>query len=104
MANTNKIKIKLKSYEKSLLETWSKRIVDSAKQNGLAVAGPIPIPVKKSTYCVIRSPHKHKDSREIFETRVHKRLIEVTNPSPELIDSLMRLDLPRELTVKVQVK
>src|SRR5262249_8855944 len=71
-----------------------RKIVDTVTRTGARVAGPVPLPTEKNVYCVIRSPHKYKDSREHFEMRTHKRLIDIIDPTPKTVDSLMRLDLP----------
>ncbi|MFO7969013.1 MAG: 30S ribosomal protein S10 [Bacillota bacterium] len=88
------IRIRLKSYDHRLLDQSSKRIVDTAKKTGAKVSGPIPLPTEKEIFTVLRSPHVNKDSREQFERRTHKRLIDIINPTPKTIDSLMHLDLP----------
>lgn len=88
------IRIRLKSYDHRLLDQSSKRIVETAKKTGAKVSGPIPLPMEKEIFTILRSPHVNKDSREQFERRTHKRLIDIINPTPKTIDSLMHLDLP----------
>jgi small subunit ribosomal protein S10 len=84
----------LKSYDHRLLDQSAKRIIDTAKKTGAKVSGPIPLPTEKEIFTILRSPHVNKDSREQFERRTHKRLIDIVNPSPKTIESLMHLDLP----------
>ncbi len=84
----------MKSYDHRLLDQSAKRIVDTAKKTGAKVSGPIPLPTEKEIFTILRSPHVNKDSREQFERRTHKRLIDIVNPTPKTIDSLMHLDLP----------
>ena len=87
-----KIRIRLKAYDHEVIDTSAKKIVETVERTGATVAGPVPLPTEKNTYCVIRSPHKYKDSREHFEMRTHKRLIDIIDPTPKTVDSLMRLD------------
>jgi small subunit ribosomal protein S10 len=89
-----KIKIRLKSYDHRLLDSSAKKIVDSVKKAGAVVNGPIPLPTEKEIFTILRSPHVNKDSREQFERRTHKRLIEIVDPTPRTIDALMHIDLP----------
>ena len=88
------IRIRLKSYDHRLLDQSAKRIVETAKKTGAQVSGPIPLPTEKEIFTILRSPHVNKTSREQFERRTHKRLIDIVNPTPKTIDSLMHLDLP----------
>ena len=99
----NKIRIRLKAYDHSAIETAAKEIVDTAERTGAPVAGPVPLPTEKNVYCVIRSPHKYKDSREHFEMRTHKRLIDIIDPTPKTVDSLMRLDLPAGVDIEIKL-
>lgn len=94
MAQNQVIRIRLKSYDHRLLDQSAKRIVETAKKTGAKVSGPIPLPTEKEIFTILRSPHVNKDSREQFERRTHKRLIDIVNPTPKTIDSLMHLDLP----------
>lgn len=103
MASKNKIRIKLKSYEHSILDMSAEKIVETAKNTGAKVSGPIPLPTKKEIITIIRSPHKYKDSREQFEIRTHKRLIDIYNPSEKTVDSLTRLDLPAGVNIEIKL-
>jgi len=89
-----KIRIRLKGYDHTLVDLSARSIVDTAQRSGATVSGPVPLPTEKNVYCVIRGPFKDKDSREHFEIRTHKRLIDIHQPTPKTVDSLMRLDLP----------
>jgi small subunit ribosomal protein S10 len=100
---TQKIRIRLKAYDHCLLDQACARIIDTANKGGAKVAGPIPLPTEKEVVTVIRSPHKHKDSREQFECRTHKRIIDVYNPSPKAVDSLMKLDLPAGVDINIKL-
>ncbi len=100
---TQKIRIRLKAYDHSLLDQACARIIDTASKGGAKVAGPIPLPTEKEVVTVIRSPHKHKDSREQFECRTHKRIIDVYSPSPKAVDSLMKLDLPAGVDINIKL-
>src|ERR1700748_1115563 len=97
----NKIRIRLKSYDHTAIETAAKEIVETATRTGATVSGPVPLPTEKTVYCVIRSPFKDKDSREHFEIRTHKRLIDIHQPTPKTVDSLQRLDhLPARVGIE----
>lgn len=102
MAN-EKIRIRLKAYDHEIIDQSAKKIVDTAKRTGADIAGPVPLPTERSLYCVIRSPHVHKDSREHFEMRIHKRLIDILEPTPKTVDSLMRLDLPAGVDIEIKL-
>jgi len=93
VANQN-IRIRLKSYDHRLLDQSAKKIVDTVKKTGSSVSGPIPLPTEKEVFTILRSVHVNKKSREQFERRTHKRLIDIVDPNPQTIDSLMHLDLP----------
>ena len=97
-----KIRIKLKSYDHRLIDKWTDRIIKTIKSTGGIVSGPIPLPTKKSVYTVLRSPHVDKKSREHFEIRIHKRLIDINDPTPTTADALMRLDLPAGVDVEIK--
>jgi small subunit ribosomal protein S10 len=99
---TQRIRIKLKSYDHILIDKTSERIVRSVKQSGAVVSGPVPLPTKRSVYTVLRSPHKDKKSREQFEARVHKRLIDIFSSSQKTIDALIKLELPAGVDVEVK--
>ena|SRR5881398_1656987 len=99
----NKIRIRLKAYDHSAIETAAREIVETATRTGATVSGPVPLPTEKNVYCVIRSPFKDKDSREHFEVRTHKRLIDILSPTPKTIDQLMRLDLPAGVDIEIKL-
>ena len=100
----NNIRIRLKSYDTSSIETAAKEIVDTARRTGATVSGPVPLPTEKNVYTVIRSPFKDKDSREHFEIRTHKRLIDIHQPTPKTVDSLQRLDhLPAGVDIEIRL-
>jgi len=99
----NKIRIRLKAYDHSAIETAAREIVETATRTGASVSGPVPLPTEKNVYCVIRSPFKDKDSREHFEVRTHKRLIDIHSPTPKTIDQLMRLDLPAGVDIEIKL-
>jgi small subunit ribosomal protein S10 len=98
-----KIRIRLKSYEVSLLNESCEKIIDTASRTESFTMGPIPLPTQRKIYCVLRSPHVNKDSREHFEIRVHKRIIDVYDPSSKTIDSLMKLDLPSGIDIDIRL-
>ena len=100
---TQKIRITLKAFDYNLIAQASVRIVDTAKKAGAKVSGPIPMPTEKEVVTILRSPHKHKDSREQFEIRTHKRLIDIYNPSSKTVDSLMKIDLPSGVDIKIKL-
>ncbi|MDI7268095.1 MAG: 30S ribosomal protein S10 [Myxococcota bacterium] len=97
----NKIRIRLKAYDHKLLDNSTREIVDTAQQTGARVAGPIPLPTRISRYTVLRGPHVDKKSREQFEIRTHKRLIDILEPTNQTIDSLMKLDLSAGVDVEI---
>lgn len=99
---TQKIRIKLKSFDNSLIDKSAERIVRTVKQTGAVVSGPIPLPTRRSVYTVLRSPHVDKKSREQFESRIHKRLIDIFSSTQKTIDALMRLELPSGVDVEVK--
>ena len=98
-----KIRIRLKAYDHRILDQSSEKIVETAKRSGANVSGPIPLPTEKNIYTVLRAVHKYKDSREQFEMRTHKRLIDIVNPTPKTVDSLMRLDLPSGVDIEIKL-
>ncbi|MCI9045064.1 MAG: 30S ribosomal protein S10 [Peptococcaceae bacterium] len=98
-----KIRIRLKAYDHKLLDVSAVQIVDTAKRTGARVSGPIPLPTEKSVYTILRSPHVNKDSREQFEMRTHKRLIDILEPTPKTVDSLMHLDLPAGIEIDIKL-
>ncbi len=102
MAN-QKIRIRLKAFDHNLLDQSSSKIVETARRTGANVSGPVPLPTEKTVYTVIRAPHKYKDSREQFEMRTHKRLIDIIEPTPNTVDALMRLDLPAGVDIEIKL-
>lgn len=102
MANT-RIRIKLKAYEHNLIDQSAAKIVDTARRTGARVSGPIPLPTEKEIITILRAPHKYKDSREQFEMRTHKRLIDILQPSAKTVDALMKLDLPADVDIEIKL-
>ena len=100
---TQKIRITLKAFDHNLIDKSCERIVETAKKAGAKVSGPIPMPTEKEVVTILRSPHKYKDSREQFEIRTHKRHIDIYNPSSKTVDSLMKIDLPSGVDIKIQL-
>ncbi|NLI20989.1 MAG: 30S ribosomal protein S10 [Clostridiales bacterium] len=100
---SQKIRIKLKAYEHNLIDQSSERIVETAKRTGARVSGPIPLPTEKEIVTILRAPHKYKDSREQFEMRTHKRLIDILNPNPRTVDAMMKLDLPAGVEIEIKL-
>jgi len=98
-----KIRIRLKAYDHRMIDQSAEKIVETAKRSGAQVSGPIPLPTEKSVYTVIRAVHKYKDSREQFEIRTHKRLIEIVGPTAETIDALSRLELPSGVDIEIKL-
>jgi len=98
-----KIRIRLKAYDHEIVDQSTKMIVETAQKTGATVACPIPHPTERNLYCVIRSPHVNKDSREHFEMKTHKRLIDILEPTPKTVDSLMRLDLPAGVDIEIKL-
>lgn len=98
-----KIRIRLRAYDHEVIDSSARKIVDTVTRTGAKVAGPVPLPTEKNVFCVIRSPHKYKDSREHFEMRTHKRLIDILEPTPKTVDSLMRLDLPAGVDIEIKL-
>ena len=98
-----KIRIRLKSFDHRMIDKSATDIVRTAKNTGARISGPVPLPTARSVYTVLRSPHVDKKSREQFETRVHKRLIDIMDTTPQTIDSLMKLDLPAGVEVEIKV-
>ena len=97
-----KIRIRLKAYDHRMIDQSAEKIVETAKRSGAQVSGPIPLPTEKSVYTVIRAVHKYKDSREQFEQRTHKRLIDILNPTPKTVDALMGLNLPSGVDIEIK--
>ncbi len=104
MANAKqKIRIRLKAFDHQILDNSSERIVETARRTGASVSGPVPLPTERNVFTVLRSPHVHKDSREQFEMRTHKRLIDILEPTPKTVDALMRLDLPAGVDIEIKL-
>jgi small subunit ribosomal protein S10 len=103
MASKQKMRIKLKAYDHQLLDQSAQKIVDTAKRTGAVVSGPIPLPTEKEIVTILRAVHKYKDSREQFEMRTHKRLIDILMPTPKTVDAIMRLDLPAGVDIEIKV-
>ena len=102
MAN-NKIRIRLKSFDHKILDVSAEKIVAAAKKSGAQVVGPVPLPTEKEIYTILRAVHVYKDSREQFEIRTHKRLIDVVNPTPETVDVLTRLEVPSGVDIEIKL-
>ena len=103
MAVKEKIRVRLKSYDHVLIDTAAKKIVEVATRNGAEVSGPIPLPTEKEIITILRAVHKYKDSREQFERRTHKRLIDITNSTPKTVEALMALDLPAGVEIEIKL-
>lgn len=102
MADTQKIRIKLRAYDHKLLDQSTQEIVSAAQRTGAQINGPVPLPTAIAKYTVNRSPHVDKKSREQFESRTHKRLLDIVSPTPQTVDALMRLDLPAGVDVEIK--
>ncbi|WP_427340457.1 30S ribosomal protein S10 [Caloranaerobacter sp. DY30410] len=98
-----KIRIRLKAYDHEILDASARKIVETAKRTGATVSGPVPLPTERQVITILRAVHKYKDSREQFEQRTHKRLIDITNPSPKTVDALMRLNLPAGVDIEIKL-
>ena len=103
MAKTQKVRIRLKAYDHKALDQSAAKIVETAKKNGSQVSGPIPLPTEKQIFTILRSPHVNKDSREQFEMRTHKRLIDIIEPSKQTLDAITRLDLPAGVSIEIKL-
>ena len=103
MAVNEKIRVRVKGYDHTLVDSASEKIVEAAKRNGATVSGPIPLPTKKEVVTILRAVHKYKDSREQFEQRTHKRLIEIIKPSKKVAEAIMGLELPAGVEIKVEL-
>ena len=103
MATSEKIRIRLKSYDHTLIDAAAKKIVETAKRNGSEVSGPIPLPTEKEIVTILRAVHKYKDSREQFEIRTHKRLIDVIKPWQKTIEALTGLELPAGVEIEIKL-
>lgn len=98
-----KIRIRLKAFDHKIIDQSAQKIVETAKKTGASVSGPIPLPTEKNVFTILRSPHVNKDSREQFEMRTHKRLIDIIDPTPKTVDALMRLDLPSGVDIEIKL-
>ncbi len=98
-----KIRIRLKAYEHRILDQSAEKIVETAKRTGAEIAGPIPLATERTLYTILRSPHMHKDSREQFEMRTHKRLIDIVNPTDKTVDALRKLELPSGVAIEIKL-
>lgn len=98
-----KIRIRLKAYDHKALDQSAAKLVEAARKTGATVSGPVPLPTEKSIYTILRSPHVNKDSREQFEMRTHKRLIDILQPNQKTVDALIRLDLPAGVNVELKL-
>jgi small subunit ribosomal protein S10 len=103
MTKQQKIRIRLKAFDHKILDSSAEKIAETAKRTGAGVAGPIPLPTERNVYTILRSPHVNKDSREQFEMRTHKRLIDIMDPTPKTVDSLMSLDLPAGVDIEIKL-
>ena len=103
MAVSEKIRIRLKSYDHTLIDAAAEKIVETAKRNGATVSGPIPLPTEKEIITILRAVHKYKDSREQFETRTHKRLIDILRPSNKTVEALQSLELPAGVDIEINL-
>ena len=104
MASSQKIRIRLKAYDHDIVDQSTQKIVETVLRTQANIKGPVPLPTEKHRYTVVRSPHKDKDSREHFEMRIHKRLIDIVEPSPKTVDSLQRLELPAGVDIEIRIQ
>ena len=104
MAASQKIRIRLKAYDHDIVDQSTQKIVETVLRTQANNKGPVPLPTEKHRYTVVRSPHKDKDSREHFEMRIHKRLIDIVEPSPKTVDSLQRLELPAGVDIEIKIQ
>ena len=101
---TTKIRIRLKAYDHDAIDRAAREIVDTAQRTGATVSGPVPLPTERNVYCVIKSPFKDKDSREHFEIRTHKRILDIVDPTPQTVDALMKLDLSAGVGIEIKLE
>ena len=104
MAASQKIRIRLKAYDHDIVDQSTQKIVETVLRTQANIKGPVPLPTEKHRYTVVRSPHKDNDSREHFEMRIHKRLIDIVEPSPKTVDSLQRLELPAGVDIEIKIQ
>ena len=102
-AAKEKVRIRLKGYDHNLVDTAAEKIVETAKRTGAKVSGPVPLPTEKEVVTILRAVHKYKDSREQFEQRTHKRLIDILSPTPKTMDALMKLDMPAGVDIEIKL-
>ena len=102
--STEKIRIRIKAYDHRVLDNAAKKIVETVRRSGGVISGPVPLPTEIEKFTILRAVHKYKDSREQFEMRTHKRLIDIKNPSKEIVDVLQRLDLPSGVDIQIKQK
>lgn len=100
---SQRIRIRLKAYEHRVLDESADKIVETSRRTGARVSGPVPLPTERTLYTVIRSPHKYKKSQEQFEMLTHKRLVDIIDPTPKTVDSLMKLDLPSGVDIEIKL-
>ena len=103
MAKNQKIRIRLKAFDHEILDLSAKRIVETVERTGASVSGPVPLPTRKEVVTILRSPFKRKDSREQFESRTHKRLIDIFAPSQKTVEALMSLDMPAGVNIEIKL-
>ena len=103
MASKKMIRIRLKAYDHQLIDQTAEKIVEAAKRTEAKVSGPIPLPTKKEVVTILRAVHKYKDSREQFERRTHKRLIDITNPTPKTVDAIANLEIPAGVEIEIKL-
>ena len=103
MANAQKIRIRLKAYDHELIDQSAEKIIETAKRNGAKVSGPIPLPTEKQIITILRAVHKYKDSREQFERRTHKRLIDIMNPTQKTVEALMSVEVPAGVEIEIKL-
>ena len=103
MAKQDMIRIRLKAYDHQIIDSSAERIVETAKRNGAQVSGPIPLPTKKEVVTILRAVHKYKDSREQFERRTHKRLIDILTPNQKCVEALMAMELPAGVEIEIKL-
>ena len=103
MAVKEKIRVRLKSYDHTIIDAAAEKVVEVAKRNGAVVSGPIPLPTEKEIITILRAVHKYKDSREQFELHTHKRLIDIIKPSQKVVDALMNIELPAGVEIEVKI-
>ena len=102
--NKQRIRIRLKAYDHEIIDQSTKKIVETVLRTSATIRGPVPLPTEKHRYTVIRSPHKDKDSREHFEMRIHKRLLDIVEPASKTVESLQRLDLPAGVDIEIKIQ